>query len=142
MHYPSINDEFEIEDYMAQLVDVNDQGLCKHIGVSNFTKSYIKKALGLLGDHKIFTNQVELHAYLHNQPIVEYCQSNGIRMTAYSPLARSALSNDSELIQVGNEVGGSASQVALAWLMEKGHIVIPSAGSPERIAPTVSGGRY
>ena len=134
LHYPSINDEYEIEDYMAQFIDVFDSGLCKNIGVSNFTKSYIKKAQDLLGDHRIFTNQVELHAYFHNQPIVEYCASNGIRMTAFSPLARSAVSNDPELIQIGNEVGGTASQVALAWLMAKGHIVIPSAGSPERIS--------
>jgi len=134
LHYPSINDEYEIEDYMAQLVDVYSQGLCKNIGVSNFTKPYLEKAQKLLSGHKIFTNQVELHAYLNNQPIVEYCKSNGIRMTAYSPLARSALINDPVLIEVGNDVGGSASQVALAWLIHKGHIVIPSAGSPERIA--------
>ncbi len=47
---------------------------------------------------------------------MEHCASHEIRMTADSPLTRSALLDDPELIQVGNDVGGSASQVALAWL--------------------------
>lgn len=134
LHYPSIKDEYEIEDYMAQLAEVYDAGLCKNIGVSNFTKPYLDKALKLLGDRKIFTNQVELHVYLHNSPIVDYCAAKDIRMTAYSPLARGAVLDDPLLQKIGNELGGNASQVALAWLMAKGYIIIPSAGSPERIA--------
>lgn len=138
LHYPSIKDEYDIEDYVAQLVDVHDSGLCKNIGVSNFTKSYLDQALGLLGDKKLFTNQVELHVYLHNSPIVDYCNARDIRMTAYSPLARGAVLDDPVLKELAAEVGGSPSQLALAWLMAKGHIVIPSAGSPARIAENLA----
>ena len=45
LHYQSINDEYEIVDYMAQFADVFDAGLCRNIGVSNFTKTYIDQAL-------------------------------------------------------------------------------------------------
>lgn len=76
--------------------------------------------------------------YLHNRPIVEYCAANGIRMTAYSPLARGAVVDDPVLQQIGAELGGTASQVALAWLMSKGYVVIPSAGSPARIAENLA----
>lgn len=133
LHYPSINDEYEIEDYMAQFADVFDAGLCRNIGVSNFTKPYLDKARALLGGRLLMTNQVELHVFLHNRPIVEYCESHGIRMTAYSPLARGAVLDDPTLNKIGKLVGGTASQVALAWLLNNGHIVIPSAGSIDRI---------
>lgn len=134
LHYPSIKDEFEIEDYMAQFAAVYDAGLCHNIGVSNFTKPYIDKAIALLGDRPLLTNQVELHVYLHNSPIVDHCAAKDIRMTAYSPLARGAVLKDPTLAKIGAEIAGSPSQVALAWLMAKGHIVIPSAGHPTRIA--------
>lgn len=138
LHYPSINDEYEIENYIAQLIDVHDAGFCKNIGVSNFTKPYLDKALELLGDRRIFTNQVELHVYLHNNPIVDYCAAKNITMTAYSPLARGAVLDDPLLQKIGNEVGGNASQVALAWLIAKGYIIIPSAGSPKRMADNLA----
>lgn len=140
LHYPSINDEYEIEDYMGQLADVYDAGLCRNIGVSNFTKPYLEKATALLGDRKIFTNQVELHVYLHNTPIVEDCRARGIPMTAYSPLARGAVLDDPVLMRIGQAHGATPSQIALAWLLSEGHIIIPSAGSKARIAENLAAG--
>ncbi len=138
LHYPSINDEFEIVDYMAQFADVYDAGLCRNIGVSNFTKTYIDQAQLLLGQREIMTNQVEMHVYLHNDPIVDHCAAKSIRMTAFSPLARGAVADDPVLTAIGAEVDATASQVALAWLVSKGHIVIPSSGDPTRIAQNLA----
>jgi len=140
LHYPSIKDEYDITDYMAQFAEVYDAGLCRNIGVSNFTKSYIDQAVRLLGDRPLLTNQVELHVYLQNRPIVEHCAAHGIGMTAYSPLARGAVVQDETLQGIGKAVGGTASQVALAWLLAKGYVVIPSAGSPERTAENLAAG--
>ena len=138
LHYPSINDEYEIVDYMAQFAEVYDAGLCRNIGVSNFTKTYIDQARLLLGNRPLLTNQVELHVYLHNTPIVEHCDALDIRMTAYSPLARGAVVDDPVLTTIGAEVGATASQVALAWLLAKGYVVIPSSGSADRIVENLN----
>ena len=141
LHYPSIDDEFEIVDYMAQFAEVYDAGLCRNIGVSNFTKSYIDQAQMLLGHRPIFTNQVELHVYLRNAPIVDHCAKAGIQMTAFSPLARGAVIDDPVLMAIGAQVDATASQVALAWLIAKGHVVIPSSGDPARIAQNLTAGQ-
>lgn len=140
LHYPSIKDEYDIVDYMGQLADVYDAGLCRNIGVSNFTKPYIAKALDLLGDRPIYTNQVELHVYLHNTPIVSDCRDKGISLTAYSPLARGAVLDDPVLNRIAAARGATASQIALAWLLAEGHIIIPSAGSKDRIAANLAAG--
>lgn len=140
LHYPSINDEYDIDDYMAQLAAVYDARLCRNIGVSNFTKPYIAKALELLGDRPILTNQVELHVYLHNTPIVSDCRDKGIQLTAYSPLARGAVLDDPVLHRIGADHGATASQIALAWLLAEGHTIIPSAGSKARIAENLTAG--
>ena len=140
LHYPSIKDEYDIADYMAQLADVYDAGLCHNIGMSNFTKPYLDKAIALLDGRPILTNQVELHVYLHNTPIVDRCAALGIQMTAYSPLARGAVTDDPVLQAVADAHDVTTSQIALAWLLAKGHVVIPSSGNPTRIAQNLAAG--
>lgn len=133
LHYPSINDEYEIEDYMGQFAAVYDEGLTKHIAVSNFTKPYLAKAVDLLGHRKLATNQCEIHPFLQNRTIVEYSVQLDIPMTAYSPLARGAVSTEPTLMTIAQEHGSTPQQIALAFLMAEGHVIIPSAGNYERI---------
>lgn len=133
LHWPSIKDKYDIEDYMAQFAEVFDMGLTAHIGVSNFTKYYLDRALALLGDRKITTNQCEIHVFMQNRIIVEYSASKGIPMTAYSPLARGRVAGDPVLAEIGAAHGADAAQIALAFLMHEGHVVIPSSANPERI---------
>lgn len=134
LHYPSIGDEYAMEDYMAQFIEVWDAGLTRHLGVSNFTVPYIDRALALLGGRTIFTNQVELHPYLANRTIVDHCREKAIPITAYSPLARGRVADDPVLKEIGAAHGATPAQVALAFLMAEGFVVIPSAGSRARIA--------
>ncbi|WP_344844623.1 aldo/keto reductase [Celeribacter arenosi] len=138
LHYPSINDEYDIEDYMAQFAAVFDAGLTKHIGVSNFTKHYLDRALELLGDRSLLTNQVEAHVFMQNHPIVEYTRAKGISVTAYSPLARGAVTDDAVIAGVAAKHGATNGQIALAFLMHEGHVVIPSSGNPKRIAENLA----
>jgi len=134
LHYPAINDEYEIEDYIAQLAQVHDAGLTRHIGVSNFTKRYIDRALDLLGERPILTNQVEIHPFMQNRPIVAHCREKGIALTSYSPLARGAVAHEPALIDIAEEQEATPAQISLAFLMAEGFVVIPSAGSRARIA--------
>jgi len=134
LHWPSPHDTFDIQDYMVQFAEVYDLGLTKNIGVSNFTKHYLDTALGILGDRKLITNQCEIHVFMQNRPIVDYCAALGIPMTAYSPLARGAVTGSPELAAIAAENGATVGQIALAFLMKEGHIVIPSSGNPTRNA--------
>lgn len=140
LHYPSIGDEYEIEDYMAQFAAVYDAGLARHIGVSNFTIRYIDRALELLGDRKIYTNQVEIHVFMQNRPIVEHCRAMGIGLTAYSPLARGAVADDPLLTEIAAHKGATPGQVALAFLLAEGYTVIPSSANRTRIAENLVAG--
>jgi 2,5-diketo-D-gluconate reductase B len=133
LHWPSIHNQYALEDYVGQFADVFDAGLAARIGVSNFTKALIDRTIRLLGDRKITTNQVECHVYMQNRPIVEHCEKLGIPLTAYSPLARGAVVGDPVLEEVGKAHGATGEQVALAFLMARGMIVIPSSGKKERI---------
>lgn len=54
-------------------------------GVSNFSILKLKR---LLKTCRIFpvVNQVELHPYFPQKALLDFCQSNGIHVTAFGPL--------------------------------------------------------
>ncbi|WP_417249696.1 aldo/keto reductase [Celeribacter sp.] len=140
LHYPSIGDEYEIEDFIAQFAAVYDAGLTSHIGVSNFTKRHLDRAVDLLGVRPLVTNQVECHVFMQNRPIVDHTRAKGISTTAYSPLARGAVADDPVIAEVAAKYGATNGQIALAFLMHEGHIVIPSSARKERIIENLAAG--
>ncbi|XP_072373812.1 aldo-keto reductase family 1 member B1 isoform X2 [Scyliorhinus torazame] len=73
-----------------------DEGLVKSIGVSNFNISQLERLLSVA---RIIptVNQVELHPYLTQSELVDFCASRDIALTAFSPLGSPgrSLLNDS-----------------------------------------------
>lgn len=65
--------------------EVQKSGKVKAIGVSNFSVPFLET---LLKDSSVVpaANQIENHPYLPQQEIVDFCQSKGIQVQAYSPL--------------------------------------------------------
>ena len=138
VHWPSIKDVYDINDYMTQFAEVLDKGLARHIGVSNFTKSHLDAAIKTLGHRPVTTNQVEIHPLFQNRVIVDYTHKHGISTTAYSPLARGAVTHNATLLAIATQHSASAGQIALAYLISQGHIVIPTSKSKERIAENLA----
>ncbi len=133
LHFPSLYDKYPLKSYVSQFIEVYDKGLTQHIGVSNFTIKHIEESLPLFEDRPIYTNQVEIHAYMQNKPIVEYCQSKNIQLTAYSPIARGELLGDKVLTEIAQSHNATTSQIALAFLLSCGYAVIPSSDKRARI---------
>jgi 2,5-diketo-D-gluconate reductase B len=134
VHWPSINDRYDIRDYMAQFAAVQDEGLATHIGVSNFTKHHLAAARDVFGSRPIVTNQVEIHPLFQNRIMVEHCRKLGIPLTAYSPLARGTVNANPVIQQIAQQHGATAGQVSLAFLMAEGHVVIPTSSNKARMA--------
>ncbi len=133
VHWPSPDDAVPLAQYMEEIVGLKAAGLARNIGVSNFTKRHIDEAIAAVGASEIATNQCELNVMFHNAPIVDHCQAAGIPMTAYLPLAKGAAASGGELERIAKRHDASAAQIALSWLLGKGHIAIPSSSNLERI---------
>ncbi|NDV02388.1 aldo/keto reductase [Pseudoroseicyclus tamaricis] len=134
VHWPSVGDEYAIEDYLGQFAAVKEAGLTTHIGVSNFTKRHMDRAVEILGAENIATNQVEIHPLMQNRPIVEHCRALGIPNTAYCPLARGEVMGNAVMEQIAGAHDATVAQVTLAFLLAEGHVVIPTSSKPEHIA--------
>ncbi|XP_005988273.1 aldo-keto reductase family 1 member B7 [Latimeria chalumnae] len=121
-----------------------EEGLVKSIGVSNFNISQLKRLLSV-ANIKPSVNQVELHPYLCQPKLVEYCKSNGIVLTAYSPFGSPGrdfkgkendpynLLNDPVIKEIGQTYGKTSAQVLLRYHVQRGIVVIPKSVTPSRI---------
>jgi diketogulonate reductase-like aldo/keto reductase len=109
-------------------------GKVKSIGVSNFNIAQLKELIKTAGI-KPAANQVELHPYLPQNDLVQYCKEEGIMMVAYSPLggAPGNLLNDPVVVDIAQDYGATPAQVLISYGLARGYAVIPKSGNPERI---------
>jgi 2,5-diketo-D-gluconate reductase B len=134
IHWPvSPAGRLDMRAYLPELAEAQALGLTRLIGVSNFTIADLEEAKSILGAGALATNQVERHPYLQNRVLADYCAANGIAVTCYLPLARGACAGDPVIELIARRHGATAHQVALAFSLAQGMIVIPTSGQPDRI---------
>lgn len=133
LHWPARDASIPLEDYIGRLGEVYDDGLAARIGVSNFNRDLITKAETLLGDRPVSANQVECHVFLQNRVIADFCEARGIALTAYSPLAQGKIAGHPVLKGIAETHGVSEAEIALAFLIAEGHVVIPTSTDAARI---------
>lgn len=115
-----------------ELVEVQRDGHAKSIGVSNYTIKHLEE-MAEYSDVAPVVNQVELHVFLQQPELIEYCQERGIVVEAYSPLARSHEMDNPVIQSIALKHDKSYAQVMLRWLIQQGLIVIPKSVTPSRI---------
>jgi len=130
VHWPS--GEYDAEETLSALQQLQEDGLVDRIGVSNFEPRHLDEARDVLGEDP-FANQVELHPLLPQAELREYAEGRDLELVAYSPLARGDALDQPEIQAVADKHGVSEAQVSLAWVREKGVTAIPKATSEAHV---------
>ena len=132
-------EEIPLTSTWTAMEALQKKGLTKHIGVSNFN---IPKLQLLLNNAQIKpeVNQIELHPYLQQTEIVNFCTQNGILLTAFSPLgsrhlihSEAGLTREKLIISIAKKQECTPAQVLSAWGMQRGISVIPKSVNSVRI---------
>ena len=131
IHWP--NESIPLDQTIAALCKAKRDGMTKNIGISNFTTALINEAVQYATE-PIAANQIELHPYLDQSRVIEACKSNGIAVTAYSPIARGKTGGDPVLEKIGRAHKKSEAQVCLRYLIQQGIIAIPRTSKVERLS--------
>lgn len=140
LHWP--NAAVPIEETMAAMEDLVDQGKVRYLGVSNFSIREMERAQAALRRQRLVSNQLRYSLIERTiEPrILPYCQRHQITVLAYSPLGHSfqrvlAADRADALGAVATAVGRSRAQVALNWCIGKaGVVAIPKTESGEHLA--------
>ena len=129
------DDGVSMEETWRAMETLVDQGLVRAIGVSNFGPERLSRLLSTARIAPV-CNQIELHPSLQQQGLVDLCQSKGVAVTAWSPLAKgkSATSQAGDTVSaLAKQRGISPSSLVLLWHLSRGVIAIPRSSNPAHI---------
>lgn len=131
IHSPAENEEKRLESWRA-LETAKKLGKVRSIGVSNFGAAHLEN---LLEKANIVpaVNQVEVHPFCQREALVDLCLKNGIKIEAYSPLARGNKLEDPTIGAIAKKYGKTPAQILLNWNAARGNIVLPKSLTPSRI---------
>ncbi|WP_426963106.1 aldo/keto reductase [Haloparvum alkalitolerans] len=123
---------YEPEGTLSALADLVDEGLVRHVGVSNFERDQLDRAVEVLADRglRLAAHQTELHPLYHRPELLDHAREHGYPVVAYSPLAGGRAGEVEALRTVAEKHGTTPAAVSLAWVLAKDPVVaIPKASS-------------
>lgn len=114
------------------MTDAYKAGKIRAIGVSNFIKEDID-SLWEVAEVKPMVNQVLCH--ISNSPLelIDYCQSKGIVMEAYSPVAHGEALKNEKIAEMAKKYGVSVPQLCIRYDIQLGMIVLPKTANPDHM---------
>lgn len=132
VHWP-IKDKYV--SVWKEMEKIAQSGKARAVGVSNYQENHLQEIINLKSLVPA-VNQIELHPYLSQQPLVEFCTQYDIKIESWSPLCanKNNLLQEPSLIEIGEKYSKTAAQVVLRWNIERGLIVIPKSSNPKRQA--------
>ena len=127
-----------IGEHVAVLEDLRQQGLIKHLGVSNVTLSQLEEARTLTPVVCV-QNHYNL-AHRQDDDIIDVCEREGIGFTSFFPLGGFSPLQSSTMDDVAARLGATPMQVALAWMLQRSRnlLLIPGTSSVAHLEENVA----
>lgn len=110
-------------DSWRALETLYEQGRVRAIGVSNFMVRHLDE-LSAHARIAPMVNQIEVHPFLQQPLVREWCARHRIAVAAYSPLAKATALNNSVVTAVARDERMSPAQVLLTWGLQRCDVVL------------------
>ncbi len=123
----SIDRRVPLEDSIGAMVELQERGKVRMIGVSNFSVEELERARAI-GEIVSVQNRYSL-GDRGSEDVLDLCERESIAFLPWFPLGAGALARDSELQEVADSHGATAAQVALAWLLQRSPMMLPIPGT-------------
>ena len=107
-------------------------GKARAIGVSNYTVRHLEELLARAKEPPS-VNQVELHPFLQQHALIEFCRENGIVVEAYAPLVKAQRMDHPVLRRLARKHQATPAQVLVRWALQLGYVALPKSVQRERI---------
>lgn len=125
IHWPVPSQGKYVEAWKA-LVELQEQGRIRSIGVSNFNPEHIEKLVAETGVTPV-VNQIELHPTFQQGKSRPFYRERNIAVESWSPLGSGADLKNPVIGEIANKHGKSIAQVIVRWHLQEGFIVIPKS---------------
>jgi len=121
------------------LIALQERGLVRAIGVSNFPKEQLAEIIEATGVVPAI-HQIELHPYFQQRELRGIHEEKGILTESWGPLGqgKSDLLENPAVTAIAEAHGASPAQVVLAWHLAHGIVTIPKSVTPSRIVENLA----
>jgi aryl-alcohol dehydrogenase-like predicted oxidoreductase len=123
-----IDPKVPLSEQLGALVELQNDGLIHHIGLSEVTVEELEEARR----HATIVSVQNLYnvADRSAEPLLEHCEEHGIGFIPWFPLATGKLAKPGGVLDNAAAAhGASASQLALAWLLRRSPVMLPIPGT-------------
>jgi len=133
-------DETPIEEQFTVLAELREQGLIKHLGLSNASATQLKEAQAI-APVVCVQNMYNLMQRA-DDAMVDECAAQGIAYVPFFPLGGFTPLQDQRLTEVAERHGATRHQVALAWLLHRSPaiLLIPGTSSVGHLEENLASG--
>ncbi|KAI0313333.1 Aldo/keto reductase [Amylostereum chailletii] len=130
IHDPMSGHERRLDTYRA-LLKAREEGKIRSVGVSNYGIHHLEEIIEA-GLELPVVNQIELHPFCQQKPIVEWCRGRGIMVQAYCPILRGKM-DDTVIIDIAKKYGRDPAHILLRWSLQSGYVPLPKSATSSRI---------
>jgi pyridoxine 4-dehydrogenase len=123
-----IDPKVPADEQFGLLRDLQREGKVRHVGLSEVKVPEIEAAQRVV---PIVTVQNRYNLIdRQSEDVLEYCQGRGIGFIPWFPVASGQLAQPGGVVaEAAKATGGTASQVALAWLLRRSPVLLPIPGT-------------
>jgi pyridoxine 4-dehydrogenase len=141
--------EGPLKDRFEALAELVQEGLIRHLGISNIGPEHLKEALDI-APVVCVQNQYGLTTRRDDDALIELCAENDVAFVPFfaigasipgaSPWSSADETGKDAITAVADAHGVTPAQVRLAWTLHKGPnvLAIPGTGSPAHLAENVA----
>ena len=124
----TVDPKVPIEDSVAALAELQEEGKIRHIGLSNVGVEEIERAQDIAPVVSV-QNQYNV-ANRASEDVLRFCEEAGLAFLPYFPLAVGELAESgTALADIAAGHGATPAQVALAWLLQHSAVTVPIPGT-------------
>ncbi len=123
-----IDERTDREEQFTAIADMHKEGLIRHVGLSEVSVDDINEAFQYFPVVSV-QNMYNLVSR-QSEEVLEYCEDEGIAFIPWFPLAAGNLAKEGSVLDAtAKKLGVSPSQVALAWVLQRSHVMLPIPGT-------------
>jgi pyridoxine 4-dehydrogenase len=140
--------EGSIKEPFEALAELQQEGLIRHLGISNVGAEHLKEALGI-APVVCVQNQYGLVTRREDDALIELCAEHDVAFVPFfaiaaptgpSPFGPTDETGKDVIAEVAARHGATPAQVRLAWTLHKGQnvLAIPGTGNPAHLEENVA----
>ncbi|MBL0780294.1 aldo/keto reductase [Streptomyces albidoflavus] len=124
-----IDPSVPLADQLGALRELREEGKIGHIGLSEVTVAELAEArriteiAGVQNRYNVLDRE--------HEPVLAACASAGIAFLPWRPVAWGDCGAHAEVASVAAELGATATQVSLAWLLGHSPVILPIPGTAD-----------